>query len=103
MPAVDWCSGALEDTNAHNAWQPNETVGHNICGKKYNAKNATPHRCIKEVLASTAGVEFQHQDHNPQSRGRQHSETAETKEAPNEFQLCRGCAVLDAGAHVMTP
>jgi len=29
------------DNNLHNAWQPDKTVGHNICSGKYNLKNST--------------------------------------------------------------
>ncbi|CAE7524893.1 unnamed protein product [Symbiodinium natans] len=29
------------DSNIHNAWEPNKTVGHNICSEKYNAKNSS--------------------------------------------------------------
>lgn len=29
------------DTNIHNVWEPNKTVGHNICSDKYNANNST--------------------------------------------------------------
>eukprot|EP00439_Symbiodinium_sp_Y106_P032342 s604_g3.t2 len=31
------------DTNVHNVWEPNKTVGHNICSDKYNANNSTLH------------------------------------------------------------